>query len=416
LTSVSRPLNRRPSVLWINQFAVLPSDGGGTRHFELGRELVHRGWDVTVVASDFHLHRRQYLRRTSVADRRAIAQRVDDVKFSWLWAAPYERNDWRRARNWLTFAASVRRYSRTMDAPDVVIGSSPQLFAARAGYRVARDFGVPFVLEVRDLWPESLVAAGSASKGPAYYALDVVAKHLYRVADRIIVLTKGNQDYLIGRGIAASKLSYVPNGVDLTGVFDRSIAATSSPESLTLVYAGAHGPANGLAGLLDAAELLGRSLKIHFVLVGDGPVKEQLRADAKRRGLVNIEFRDPVPKPDLMRMLAQADGGLMLLRNAPLFAFGVSPNKLFDYFGAGLPVVCNVPGEVASMVENAGAGVQATDSSGDALATAIRKFASLGAAARTRMGTSARAWVEREHSRSLLGARLDEQLRQLAEH
>lgn len=398
-----------PRLLWVNHFAVLPRQGGGTRHFELGRELARRGWEVTVAASDLNLHTRRYAARDAETDRRAVDEVVDGVRFRWLWAPPYQANDWRRARNWLAFSARVWR-GKDGARPDVVIGSSPHLFAALAAERLARRWRVPFVLEVRDLWPESLLAVG-ARRGPFYRALDRIAGHLYRRAARIVVLARGSADYLAAeRGVPREKLVLVPNGVDVTAF---ASVARPAREDLTLVYTGAHGPANGLDAVLDAAGRLRGDARIRFLLVGDGPAKAWLAASAEKRGLRNVEFRDPVPKAEMPRLLAEADAGLMVLRDAPLFSFGVSPNKLFDYMGAALPVVCNVPGEVAAMVADAGAGEQATDSSGAALAEAILRLAARPPAERAAMGEAGLAWVAREHDRPVLADRLDRMLREL---
>jgi glycosyltransferase involved in cell wall biosynthesis len=398
-----------PKLLWVNHFAVLPRQGGGTRHFELGRELARRGWEVTVAASDFNLHTRRYAARAGERDRRAVDEVAGGVRFRWLWAPPYVRNDWRRARNWLAFSARVWRMGA--DArPDVVIGSSPHLFAALAAERLARRWRVPFVLEVRDLWPESLLAVG-ARRGPFYRALDRIARRLYRRAARIVVLARGSADYLAAeRGVPRERLVLVPNGVDLSAF---APAERPARDTLTLVYTGAHGPANGLDAVLDAAERLGGDGRVCFLLVGDGPSRPGLVAEARRRGLANVEFRDPVPKAEMPALLAEADAGLMVLREAPLFSFGVSPNKLFDYMGAALPVVCNVPGEVAAMVAAAGAGEQAADASGAALAEAVLRLAARPPAERAALGRAGRAWVAREHDRARLADRLDAALRPL---
>ena len=406
----SRPPSGAHRLLWVNHFAVTPAIGGGTRHYELARELTPRGWRTRVAASDFLANSRRYLRRADAEDRSIVVERSEDVEFLWLWAAPYLRNDWRRGLNWLTFARSVMRLPlEPAWRPDVVIGSSPQLFAALGAERIAARLGVPFVLEVRDLWPESLLAVGGR-KGAFYHSLDRVARYLYRRAQRIIVLSRGNVEHLAARGIPRDRISYVPNGVDVS-TFQPSDRATHT--GLRLVYAGAHGPANGLDAVLDAAASLRSDERIRFLLIGDGPAKADLVRRARDQELSNVEFRDPVPKTSLSRLFQEMDAGLMVLRQSPLFAFGVSPNKLFDYFAAGLPVVCNVPGEVADMVRAAGAGQLAAPGSGAALATAIRRLAACTPAERARMGASAREWVEREHGRPVLAARLDATLRPL---
>lgn len=403
-------MTRQRNLLWINHFAIPPGEGGGTRHYEISRELLSRGWRVTVAASDFHLHLREYTRREGEWDRRVIGERVEGVEFRWFWAAPYRANDWRRGWNWLSFTRSLLRWAPEAGRPDVVIGSSPHLFAALGGLRLARRSGVPFVLEVRDLWPESLLAAGGR-KGPAYWVLGRIARHLYARADRIICLARGTMRHLEGLGVEAKKLVYVPNGVDPEAF---SPVVRAGRQHFTMVYAGAHGPANGLEVVLDAAERLNGRGSYRFLLVGDGPVKAALVASARERGLENVEFRAPVAKQAIPGMFAEADAGLMVLRDTPLFAFGVSPNKLFDYFASGLPVVCNVPGEVAAMVAEAEGGEQAEAGSGASLAEAVVRLASRSEAEREKMGERARVWVTREHGRPVLAKRLDKALQELA--
>lgn len=401
------PLHR--SVLWVNQFANSPGEGGGSRHFEVGRGLVRLGWTVTVAASDFQLLTRRYTRRESASNRESIAESLDGVGFLWLWAAAYERNDWHRAWNWISFGRSVLRHDFSNNRPDVVIGSSPQLFAALAAERLARRLHVPFVFEVRDLWPESLVAVGSR-KGPAYHALRQIAGHLYRRAVRIIVLAQGTGEHLRSLGVSQDKLVFIPNGADVDFFTPGSRA---SRDGFTMVYAGAHGPANGLDVVLDTADLLKERHEVRFLLVGDGPSKASLVAEAERRGLVNVEFRNAVPRRDIPALFASVDAGLMVLSESPLFEFGVSPNKLFDYCAAGLPIVCNVPGEVATLVREAGAGVQTADHSPQALADAVVELADQPLEKRRSMGMSARGWVRREHSRAVLAERLDHVLHPL---
>lgn len=405
----ARACDRQPRLLWVNHFAVTRDMGGGTRHVELGRELVGRGWEVTLAASDFHLHHRRYTRRRDAAERAPVRETVDGVRVEWLWAAPYERNDLRRVRNWLSFGASLLSDDLAGHEPDLVIGSTPHLFAAHAARRLARRRGVPFVLEVRDLWPESL-AVGGRVHGPGYWLLWTLARSLYRSADHILVLARGVADYLRALGVPASRITVVPNGVDLAAY---GSARPAPRERLRLVYAGAHGPANGLETVLEAAHLLRDDARVSFLLVGDGPAKPALAERARALGLERVELRDSVPKTSMPALLADCDAGLMVLKELPLFAFGVSPNKIFDYWGAALPVICNVPGEVGGWVRDAGGGVQAADGSAAALAEAIRRLSMLAPDERRRLGERGRAWVAREHDRPVLAARLDTALRAL---
>ena len=396
-----------PSLLWVNHFAVTRDMGGGTRHFELGRELVRRGWRVTIAASDFHLHQRRFTRRRSVEDRVPVEEVVDGVTFIWLWAAPYEKNDFRRVQNWWSFSRSLLQWYRSSPPPTVVIGSTPHLFAAFSSLQLARRLGVPFLLEVRDLWPESLAVSGRRP-GPFYYTLAALANHLYERADRIIVLARGAGDYLAARGVPKDRLRYIPNGVDVASA---PRARAPRIDRLRIVYAGAHGPANGLDTVLRAAEILRSDERITFELIGDGPAKQELEAEATRRSLHNVVFHDSMSKEAVGRFLADSDTGLMVLKDVPLFSFGVSPNKLFDYWAAALPVICNVPGELESWVRESGGGVQARDASAESLAAAVRTLADMAPEGRASMGAGAREWVARHHDRPVLAAELERTLR-----
>ena len=408
MVAASEVRGRRRRLLWINHFALTPDEGGGTRHFDTARELVRRDWSVSLAASDFHYVSRTYIRRKDEKVGGALTEHREGVEFNWLWSAPYTRNDWRRGWNWLSFSWSLLRWEPPTGRPDVVIGSSPHLFAALAGARLADRWDVPFLLEVRDLWPESMIAVGGRKRA-AFRVLDQIARFLYRRADRIICLAKGTARYLEEeRLVAPDRLVYVPNGVDPEAcpVVNRPVR-----ETFTVLYAGAHGPANGLDRVLEAARLLRARSECRFLFVGDGPAKEELVRCAREWDLDNVEFRDPVPKVSMPSILAEADAGLMVLRDAPLFAFGVSPNKLFDYFGASLPVICNVPGEVAGMVQEASAGVLARSGSAEALADAILQLASRSPPARAQMGASGRRWVLDRHGLPQLAERLDDVLR-----
>ena len=410
MTDLPTKATEKPRLLWVNHFAVSPRDGGGTRHFEMGRALVRRGWNVQLAASDLNLHSRTFTRRERGA-RQVVPEVIEEVEFRWLWAASYERNDWRRLRNWLTFSRSLWRDAGAIAKPSVVIGSSPHLFAALTAQRLAARWKVPFVFEVRDLWPESLVAA-SGRKGAAYYGLKPLARYLYAKADRIIVLARGSGQYLERAGVPAERLAYLPNGVDTTA-FDVPRDRSTAPSPFRLVYLGAHGPANGLDVVLRAADLLRSDGNVEILLVGDGPLKADLRQKATDLGLTNLRFLDPVPKTEVPSLLGKMDAGLMVLRDAPLFRYGVSPNKLFDYLAAQLPVVCNVPGEVADHLYSARAGVQARDASPEALAQAIQTLRARGPEAQAKMGANGREWVEHNHGRNVLADRMNALLREL---
>lgn len=396
-----------PSVHWVNQFAVTPDQPGGTRHHDMAIVLRSRGYDVRVIASDLNLMSRRYTRRKDGADRRVIEQDVAGVPYTWLPAGGYRSNDWRRAASMVVFAGHVLCYLlRRARRGDVVIGSSPQLPVALAARVAALLRGATFVLEIRDLWPESLNGV-SGRRSVLAVVLRLFADALYRTSSAIIILAEGSREPIIRHGGPSRRIIFVPNGVDLDA-FSRPVRELPASlrwveEHPTFVYAGAHGPANGLELVLDAAALLRTrgSEDIRLLLVGDGPVKQQLQMDAHRRGLTNVVFHDPIPKELIPSLLRRCTGGLMVLKDVELFRYAVSPNKLFDYLASELPVVTNVGGEVARIVEQAQAGVVVSPRDAAGLATAMQLLSGgdFGAA-------HGSAYVREHHDRRRLASQL----------
>ena len=232
---------------------------------------------------------------------------------------------------------------------DVVYASSPHLLTGLAGYVVARLRRVAFVLEVRDLWPRILVDMGRLrSTSVTYRMLRRLELFLHRHADQIVVLAEGSADAIRSDCSDPPPITFIPNGSDAP--MFRVVANRTALRNrygmtgLTFVYAGAHGPANGLDLGLDAAENVQADVPdVEFMLVGDGAEKATLMNDAERRGLANVRFLRAILKSEMPELLAAADVGLHTLADVPLFRFGVSPNKLFDYMAAGLPVVQTAP-------------------------------------------------------------------------
>lgn len=407
------------AVHWVNQYAATPDQPGATRHFDMATELRRLGLDVRILASDLTLTTRSYSRRGRPWSLRRIDERVIDVPFSFLPAGSYSANDWRRVASMGVFSAAV--FVHLLRLPtrrrSVVIGSSPHLLGAVAAWAAARLRRLPFVFEVRDLWPESYSAMTGKSGGAEIRVMRGMADLLYRRSDAVVVFAPANSDHVVGRGADPASVHVIPNGVDLDQFDSLSPAPVmlGRPGVFTFVYAGAHGPANGLGAVLDACAILqdrdqGR---LRVVLLGDGPAKNDLMADAARRGLTNVEFHDPVAKESVPAALRTADAGLMILAPVDLFSYGVSPNKLFDYLAADLPVITNVPGLVSEIVHASGAGVAVPSRDPEALADAMANLAEEQAVPETRR-PSGRPYVAEHHDRKQLAAQLRDVLQSVA--
>jgi glycosyltransferase involved in cell wall biosynthesis len=301
---------------------------------------------------------------------------------------------------------------RRLRSDAILIGSSPHLFAAFGTWLASVVRRRVFVLEVRDLWPESYAEVNGEGRASLPYRLmRWMADVLYRRSDAIIVLTEANRELVAARGADRSKISCIPNGVNLQE-FAKEVADNSSRTgTVRFVYTGAHGPANGLDVVVEACAVLERDGvdDIEVMLVGDGPTKIELASMARRLGLGNLELRDPIPKNEIPGLLGAADVGLMILAPVELFSYGVSPNKLFDYLAADLPVLTNVPGLVTEIVRAAGAGSACKAGDPESLASCMRNMASEVRADPMRF-RNGRSYIERHFDRRELAGQLDELL------
>ena len=375
-------------VLVLNHFAAPRAQAGGTRHVELFSRLT--GWEYSIIAA--RLNHQTGLRQ----DR--------EEGFVPVPVLAYRSNGVRRILNWLSYALSALVYGLCSRRVHVVYASSPHLLAALAGYVVASVRRVPLILEIRDLWPQILVDMGHLSEKSAIYrSLSALESFLYSRADHIVVMAEGSRTALLKRGVPADSISYIPNGADPED-FRPSASRTELRirygfERFTAVYAGAHGPANGLDLLLDAAEQL-NSMPIDIVLVGGGVEKPHLMEAASARRLSNVHFLEPIPKHEVPDILHAADVGLHVLADVELFRSSISPNKVFDYMAAGRPVLTNCPGLVSELVESAECGL-AVEPSG--LAWGLKQLSQDGTG---KMGQSGVEWITKHQSRTAMAQRL----------
>ena len=392
-------------VLYVSQYFVNADQPGGVRHWQHTRALARAGHEVTVVTSYV-----QHKERT-VPERyrgRKMVHDVEDGIDVWrTYATPgYGRDLRSRVANYGTFAWWSALAGLRAARPDVVVASSPSLPSAAAAAALARARGARFVLEVRDLFPDSAIAMGLLSDPATIAVSRRLEAFCYHRADRIVALTEGIRDGIIDQGASPGKVTLVTNGVDLEiGVANGHRAAAPVPDdAFVAMYVGAHGTYSSLETVLDAADRLRDDAGARIVLVGGGDRKPALVEEARSRSLANVTFVDPVPKREVPSWLARADVCLLPYQDNPLFA-GALPNKAFDYLGAARPIIASAPaGELTRMVEAAGCGVAVPPEDGAALAQAIRTLASDREGAR-RMGESGRAYALEHYDRAVLAAR-----------
>jgi glycosyltransferase involved in cell wall biosynthesis len=363
-------------VLYVSQYFVSADQPGGVRHWQHTRALARAGHDVGVVTSYVQHKERTIPER--YAGRKIVREQEDGLDIWRTYSTPgYGRDLRSRVANYTSFAWWASLAMLRAPRPDVIVASSPSLPAAAAAAFVARRRGARFVMEVRDLWPDSAIEMGLVKDTTTIAIARKLERYCYRRADRLIALTEGICDGILAQGIPAAKVTLITNGIDLEigGDIAPATPAGVAPDAFVAMYVGAHGTYSSLDTVLDAAKLLEARDDIRIVLVGGGDQKPALVERAATLGLANVVFVDSVPKRDVPSWLARADVCLLPYQDRALFA-GALPNKVFDYLGAAKPIIAAAPdGELTTLVRAADCGRCVAPENAVALAEAIAAMA-----------------------------------------
>ncbi|PYX50837.1 MAG: glycosyltransferase WbuB [Acidobacteria bacterium] len=316
-------------------------------------------------------------------------------------------------RNYASFCISAALRGMTIPRPDVIIASSPQLLVGLSGWWIAFSRQIPFVFEVRDLWPESLTAVGIGTENSMLHrGLAGVAKFLYQRSDLVIVVTPAFKDHLVQRWrVPAEKIAVVENGVE-THLFapapDAANAALreqlSTQGKFLVCYIGTMGMAHGLETLLDAAaQLQSRNSNAHFLLVGEGAEKERIKSLAQARRLINVTFLDQQPREKIPAFISASDACLVLLKKTDVFKT-VIPTKMLEFMACARPVILGVDGQARQIVEEAGAGIVIEPENSQALVAAITQL-SADRERGTAFGRKGREYILQHFSRGATAAK-----------
>ena len=390
-------------IIYFHQHFSTPQGAAGTRSYEFARALVARGHQVTMVCGRF-AHG-----DTGGEQREGERQVVDGIDVIALPLA-YSNHDSlvRRTGLFLRFALSSIRLALTENY-DVLFATSTPLTAGIPGIVMKCCRRKPFVFEVRDLWPELPKAMGVVKNRGVLLAMSLLEWLSYRSADACIGLSPGIVEGIRRRSRPTLPVTMIPNGCDLElfqpGTREQLAVPGISPGDCVAVFTGAHGQANGLDAVLDAAAELKRRRRndVKLLLIGDGKQKSALRARAAREGLDNCVFLDPMPKRQLNTLVANCDVGLMILADVPAFYYGTSPNKFFDYLASGLPVINNYPGWLADLIRGHRCGQVVEPRNSRAFAEALIYLAE-NPGVRREMGANARRLGETQFARERLAA------------
>ena len=328
-----------------------------SRTFEHCREWVAHGTEVTVITCAPNFPKGKVF--NAYKNRLWQSEMMDGIRVIRVWTYITANEGFaKRVLDYVSFMLTGTLAALFVRKVDMVVGTSPQFFTACASWMVAGIKRVPWVFELRDIWPESIKAVGAMQDSLAIRVLEWIELFLYRNASRIVAVTHAFKDTLIRRGIDGSKIDVITNGVDLSNFSPLPKDAGLSAElglndCFVAGYIGTHGLAHGLETLLDAAQTLQQlpgAENIRIFFLGDGAKKAELVESARTRGLGNVVFVASVPKDQVPRYWSMLDVSIIHLRKTEMFR-SVIPSKLFECMGMGIPVLHGVAGESAAIVQ-----------------------------------------------------------------
>ncbi len=394
--------------IWmINHYAVPLGAKNASRHAVLAKYLRQSGHEITIFAASL-AHGTDVSSNLSefAPGEKYLDECRDGTQWRFIRTKPY-RNNFQRLRLMYDFHVKVVQSAIDLPKPDVVIGSCVHPYAVEAARKIGRQLTVPFIYEIRDIWPESLVDVGGMSPWhPAYQLFRRMEHKAFRSADGVLSLLPGMRSYAENHGIVADRICYLPNGIDPEAY--PLLTKPSNGHEFLCSYFGAHGPANNLTNILEAASILQKNHQNHIRIqfVGDGSSKQSLVEHSKALGLNNVSFHAPVVKNELIKFAERTDAFLFNLKKMPIIEkYGLSSNKLFEYLVHARPIVfaCS---SFNNPVEESGAGISIPPEDPQTMANAITHLSQTGVETRHRMGIQGREFALQNHDLAKLAERL----------
>lgn len=383
----------------------------------LGASLAARGHQVTVLTGfPNYPHGRIY---PGYRQRLWQAEEREGVRVLRVPLYPdHSRSPLRRSLHYLSFATSAAVIGAALCGPtDVIWVYHPPLTAAVPAWWIGKLQRAPFVLEIQDLWPETLEVTEMVSSERVLRWVGRMAEFFYTRAAAITVISPGFKRHLVARGVPTGKIHVIPNWAD------EDIYRLVPPDPLlarlhglagrfNVVYAGNIGPGQALGTVLDAAATLTDLPDAQFVLIGDGMDRARLEQAAARRGLTNVRFLPHQPAYRMPHLLALADVLLVHLKRDPLYEVTI-PSKTLAYLACGRPILCAVAGDAATVVHDAGAGVICPPQDPPAMARAVRELHAMPAHVRGAMGAAGRSAFVSRYTRQVLVERYEALMREV---
>ena len=400
--------------IWlINQHSYPPGKSNWRRHFDLFKNFSKDDYNVDVICGSF-VHDRKAEILNKGEKYRLINS--EGIRYHVLSGILY-KNKIVRMLSMVKFFFKVLFFSKKIkDKPNIIYASSPHPFNGLAGMYLARKYKCPFILEIRDLWPETWVAMGATTKKSILYKVFAyIEKVLYKNADKIVTLT-ANKDYYISVGVDEKKVEIVSNGVDLEkydSLVEEKVPIKFLENKFNILYTGAHGTANCLEFIIEVAKLI-KNDEIIFNFIGEGEKKEELIKKSEEYNLKNVKFYPPINKNLIPSTLKKGDAMILPVRDEPLYKYGISPNKIYEYFASSKPIIFS--GNVANdMVKEANAGISVEAENIDKIKEAVLSLYSMSKEQREVLGKNGRKYVEENYDTKVLSKKIEKIILNLLE-
>jgi len=398
-------MSKKKKVIWvINQFAGTPESGWGERHYYLGQYWKKEGYEVKIISGSFN----HVFNKFPETNGRYTIEELDGITFCWVKSPTYRALSLMRFWSMLIFALRIYHLPvEKLEKPDIILVSSMPIFPILPAYRLKKKLKASMLMfEVRDLWPLTpRYLGGYRSWNPIIVMLKFFEKFAYRKSDNIVSLMPDPDSYINAISRDPNKLFHIPNGINQEVLSTEKVADSVLdiiPKGKFIVgYAGTLGIANAMEYFIEAARLLQDHPDIHFVLIGDGYLKESLVK--KTSDMTNVTFLDKVPRKQVQSIIQKFDIGFISSRNLSLYCYGAAANKFFDYMLASKPIL-------ASYVLNndpiklSNCGIRVTPEDPKAIRDGILRLFHMTQAERDAMGNKGYNYLLKKHDISILAS------------
>ncbi len=393
--------------IWlINNHSYPPGTSNWRRHYDLCKELVKDGYGIDIICGSFvHDRKNQILNK----NEKFRVENYSGINYHILNGLSYNGNI-KRIISMIEFMIKVFFYEKKIEnKPDIIYCSCPHPFNGLISLYLAKKYKVPFLLEIRDLWPDTWVEMGAMTKNNLIYKIfEYIEKLLYKKADKIIGLMPGIEVFK-EKGVKEDKAIWISNGIDLTK-FDENSQKESKYQfdknKFNFLYTGSIGTANALEIIFEVAKKIKNDDNIVFNFVGEGPLKNKYLKYVEQNNLSNVKFYNSVEKDEVPALLKEADCLILPTKETGLYKYGISPNKLFEYLAASKIILLSCKTEYDYIQKN-GCGLTILPENLEEYLKAMDKIINLSEADRLEIEKNSRKLAEEFFSMKVLSKKLD---------